>query len=193
MPEKQERFPKLSMECLLQKRQLSGKFKSNQGEFMRKIFGVVIFLMLIQSTGLAQSSNERRGWGYAFGGAGSSAGDFSRGYFQFGAGGEALVSKGTGVGAEIGYLAPFQSGGSGIGLFSGNTSYHFSRSSRLVPFVTGGYSAAFRSGASNGGNFGGGVHYWMTDHLGLRLEFRDHIFSSDSPHLFQFRVGLSFK
>jgi len=159
---------------------------------MRKIIGVAILLMLIQLTGFAQSSNERRGWGYVFGGAGPSAGDFSKTYFQFGAGGEALVNKGLGVGAEIGYLAPFNSG-SGIGLFSGNTSYHFSRSSKLVPFVTGGYSAAFRSGAIHGGNFGGGVHYWMTDHLGLRLEFRDHIFSSDSPHLFQFRVGLSFK
>jgi hypothetical protein len=68
--------------------------KSNQESFMRKILGVAIFLMLIQSTGFAQSSNERRGWGYAFGGAGSSAGDFSKGYFQFGAGGEAVVNKG---------------------------------------------------------------------------------------------------
>jgi outer membrane protein with beta-barrel domain len=160
---------------------------------MRRFLAVAIFLSLIQATVFAQSSNERRVWGYAFGGAGASAGDFSSGFFQFGAGGEALVNKGMGVGAEIAYLAPFRSGGNGIGLFSGNTSYHFSRSSKLVPFVTGGYSAGFRSGVVHGGNFGGGVHYWMNDHLGLRLEFRDHIFSSDSPHLFQFRVGLSFR
>jgi hypothetical protein len=166
--------------------------KYKQESFMRRFLALAIFVMLIQAMALAQSS-DRRGWGYVFGGAGSSAGDFSRGYFQFGAGGEALVNKGMGVGAEISYLAPSTSGGNGIGLFSGNTSYHFSRSSRLVPFVTGGYSAGFRSGAVHGGNFGGGVHYWMNNHLGLRFEVRDHIFSSDSPHLFQFRFGLSFR
>ena len=160
---------------------------------MRRFFAVVFFLILVQAAAFAQSTGDRRGWGYAFGGAGASGGDFSRSYFQFGGGGEALVNKGMGVGAEISYLAPFGSGGNGIGLFSGNTSYHFSRSSKLVPFVTGGYSAAFKSGASHGGNFGGGVHYWMSNHLGLRFEVRDHIFSSDSPHLFQFRVGLSLR
>jgi len=160
---------------------------------MRKIIITAIVMMTIQGIALAQGSNERRGWGYVFGGAGASSGDFSTGFFQVGAGGEGLVANGFGLGAEIGYLAPFRSGGNGIGLFSGDASYHFNRSSKLVPFVTGGYSAAFRSGASHGGNFGGGVHYWMKEHVGLRFEVRDHVFSSDSPHLFQFRVGLSFR
>jgi hypothetical protein len=160
---------------------------------MRKIILSAIILVAIQGVALAQTPNERRGWGYVFGGAGASSGDFSTGFFQVGAGGDALVAKGFGLGAEIGYLAPFRSSGNGIGLFSGNASYHFNRGSRLVPFVTGGYSAAFRSGASHGGNVGGGVHYWMKDHIGLRFEVRDYGFSSDSPHLFQFRVGLSFR
>ena len=90
-------------------------------------------------------------------------------------------------------LAPFRASGDGIGVFSANGAYHFQRpKSKLVPFVTGGYSLAFRSFTSSGGNFGGGVQYWMKDHLGLRFEVRDHVFSSDSPHFFQFRVGLSF-
>lgn len=160
---------------------------------MRKIIITAIVLMTIQGIALAQGSNERRGWGYVFGGAGASSGDFSTGFFQVGTGGEGLVANGFGLGAEIGYLAPFRSGGNGIGLFSGDASYHFNRSSKLVPFVTGGYSAAFRSGASHGGNLGGGVHYWMKEHVGLRFEVRDHVFSSDSPHLFQFRVGLTFR
>jgi len=160
---------------------------------MRKIILGAILLIAVHGSVLAQGSSDRRGWGYVFGGAGSSAGDFSRGYYQFGGGGEALVNKGLGLGAEVGYLAPFNSGGNGLGLFSGDVSYHFARSSKLVPFVTGGYSSVFRNGSSHGGNFGGGVHYWMKEHVGLRLEFRDHIFSSDSPHLFQFRVGLSFR
>ncbi|MFY9557232.1 MAG: outer membrane beta-barrel protein [Blastocatellia bacterium] len=159
---------------------------------MRKMLVGVMFLLVIQGAALAQSS-ERRGWGYVFGGAGASTGDFTFAAFQVGAGGEGLVHNGLGLGAEIGYLAPFRDAGNGIGIFSGDVSYHFARSSKLVPFVTGGYSAAFRRGASHGANFGGGVQYWMKEHVALRIEFRDHGFSSDNPHLFQFRVGLAFR
>lgn len=173
--------------------ELESQIQVIEETIMRKVILAAIFLMVVQGAALAQGSNERRGWGYGFAGAGASSGDFSRGYFQVGGGGEGLVQKGFGVGAEVGYLAPFQGAGNGIGIFSGDVSYHFNRASRLVPFVTGGYSAAFRSGASHGGNFGGGVQYWMKEHVGLRLEFRDHVFSSDSPHLFQFRVGLAFR
>jgi hypothetical protein len=158
---------------------------------MRKIILGAIFLMAVQGAALAQGSTERKAWGYVFGGAGAATGGFTNGIYSVGAGGEGLVGNGFGVGAEIGYVAI--DGRDGFGLFSGNTSYHFNRTSKLVPFVTGGYSAGLRGGASHGGNFGGGVQYWMKDHVGLRLEFRDHVFSSDSPHLFQFRVGLSFR
>ena len=41
-------------------------------------------------------------------------------------------------------------------------------------------------GAAGGGNFGGGIQYWPKDRIGLRFEVRDHIFSSDSPHIFTF-------
>lgn len=161
---------------------------------MRKVITAITVLVLMQAVALGQSSPDRRAWGYVVGGAGGNSGGSSTGWFQVAAGGEGLVTKGLGLGAEIGYLAPFRSGGDGIGIFSPDVSYHFKRSSsKLVPFVTGGYSLAFRSGAgSSGGNFGGGVQYWMKDHLGLRLEFRDHVFSSDSPHFYQFRAGLSF-
>jgi hypothetical protein len=161
---------------------------------MRKVFVAITFLAIINAVSLAQSAPDRRAWGYVFGGAGGNAGNgASRASFQVGAGGEGLVYKGLGLGAEIGYLAPFESASDGFGIFSVNPSYHFKTSnSKLVPFVTGGYSLAFRSGSASGGNFGGGVQYWMKDHLGLRLEFRDHVFSSDSPHFYQFRVGLSF-
>jgi hypothetical protein len=149
--------------------------------------------MIVQGVALAQSTPDRRGWGYVVGGAGASGGDFSRGYFSIAGGGEAMVTSGLGLGSEIGYLGATQSAGNGVALFSGGPSYHFNRNSKLVPFVTGGYSAAFLSGASHGGHFGAGVQYWMKEHVGLRFEFRDHIFSSDSPHLYQFRVGLSFR
>lgn len=85
---------------------------------MRKMILGAIFVMVVQGAALAQGASERRGWGYVFGGAGASSGDFSTGFFQFGAGGEGLVNNGFGLGAEIGYLAPFRASGDGIGLFS---------------------------------------------------------------------------
>ena len=112
---------------------------------------------------------------------------------HFGGGGDVLVYEGLAVGAEVGYLAPVESLGDGFGVFSANLSYYFARRQRrLVPFVTGGYSLAFRSGTASGGNFGGGVEYWLRDHVGLRFEFRDHVFSSDSPHFYGFRFGVAF-
>lgn len=160
---------------------------------VRRTITAMTLLALIQAVAFAQNPSDRRAWGYVFGGVGGNSGGNSTASFSVGAGGEGLVYKGLGLGADIGYLAPFRAGGQGIGIFSANGSYHFQRSkSKLVPFVTGGYSLAFRSFTSSGGNFGGGVQYWMKDHLGLRFEFRDHVFSSDSPHFYQFRVGLSF-
>jgi len=161
---------------------------------MRKILVAIVLVISVQVVVCAQTSGERKGWGYVVGGVGGASGSGSTAFFQVAGGGEGLVYKGLGLGAEIGYLAPFRDGGDGLGIASPDISYHFSRESKLVPFVTGGYSLAFRSGVnSSGGNFGGGVQYWMKDRVALRVEFRDHVFSSDSPHLFQFRVGLAFR
>jgi len=165
---------------------------------MRRIIVGVLFMVLAQGVARAQTSgNSPRGWGYFVGGVGATTGNgSSTGTYQIAGGGEGLVKGGFGVGGEVGYLAPFRSAGDGIGILSVNPSYHFrnaSGSGRFVPFVTGGFSLAFRNGSSGGGNFGAGVQYWMKDHVGLRFEFRDHIFSSDTPHFFQFRVGLSFR
>ena len=160
---------------------------------MRKIILGAILLVTLQGVAGAQTS-ERRAWGYGFGGVGGSSGNGSTALFNVGGGGEGLFYKGLGMGAELGYIAPFENTGNGFGIFSTDVVYHFRRTSKLVPFVDGGYSLGFRDRArSHGGNVGGGVQYWMKDHVGLRFEFRDHGFSSDSPHLFQIRVGLSFR
>ena len=159
----------------------------------RRLMMVVSILLGVQVVVMGQTSNEPRGWGYGFGAAGGTSGG-SEATLHVGGGGEGLVYKGLGLGAEIGYLSPFQQFGDGIGILSTNVGYHFVKPNRkLVPFVSGGFSLAFRNGSSGGGNFGGGVQYWMKPHLGLRFEFRDHIFSSDTPHLYGFRVGLSFR
>jgi hypothetical protein len=156
---------------------------------------VISFLVLAPAAILGQTAREPRGWGYGFGAVGGTSGG-SVATLHVGGGGEGLVFKGLGIGAEVGYLAPFEALGDGIGILSTNVSYHFVKpkaNQKLVPFVTGGFSLAFRNGSSGGGNFGGGAQYWVRPRLGLRFEFRDHVFSSDTPHLYGFRVGLSFR
>jgi hypothetical protein len=159
---------------------------------MKRVLIAVFVLGLFPASGMAQS-DAPRGWGYGFGAIGGTSGDFGRTMAQFGAGGEGLFFKGLGAGAEVSYVTRTD-GGNAFGLLSTNLTYHFVKpgsSQKLVPFVTGGPSLTFRGAA--GGNFGGGVQYWMKDRLGLRLEFRNHVFSSDSPHLYGFRVGLAFR
>lgn len=162
---------------------------------MRRAVMVLSFFVLAQAAAYGQSTDEPRGWGYGFGAVGGTSGG-SVATLHVGGGGEGLVYKGLGLGAEVGYLSPFEDLADGIGILSTNVSYHFVKprsNQKLIPFVTGGFSLAFRNGASGGGNFGGGVQYWVRPRLGLRFEFRDHIFSSDTAHLYGFRVGLSFR
>jgi len=161
---------------------------------MRRLVMIVSILLGAQAVALGQTTSEPRGWGYGFGGVGGTSGGSTVGTLHVGGGGEGLVHNGLALGAEIGYLSPLGDVRDGIGILSTNVGYHFVKPNRkLVPFVTGGFSLAFRNGSSGGGNFGGGVQYWMRPHVGLRFEFRDHIFSSDTPHLFGVRVGLSFR
>ena len=150
-------------------------------------------LVLVPALSWAQSDS-KRAWGYVFGGLGG-ASDGEGAFAHIGGGGEGLLYKGFGLGGEIGYFAPISENfGDGIGILSVNPSGHFNRSEKLSPFVTGGFSLAFRDGAAaGGGNIGGGVQYWLKENVGLRFEFRTHIFSSDSPFLHSFRVGVSFR
>jgi hypothetical protein len=155
-------------------------------------------VLLLLCTGLtnAQSTDSRKGWGYVFFGAGVAADDGAFPLFHVGGGGEGLINGGFGAGAEVGYIAPLEESSNGFGIFSANASYHFGGkdpSNKFVPFVTGGYSLGFRSGTAHGGNFGGGVQYWIRERVGLRFEVRDHIFSSDSPHLLSFRFGVTLR
>ena len=162
---------------------------------MRSVLRVFLFIAVAQPVVLAQSTDDRRGWGYGVVGiGGTSSGSLAT--LHTGAGGEGLLYKGLGLGAEVVYVGPLQRLNEGFGILSTDVSYHFVRrpsNQKLVPFITGGYSMGFRSGVIGGGNIGGGVQYWVQPHLGLRLEFRDHIFSSDSPHFYAFRFGVSFR
>jgi len=115
---------------------------------------------------------------------------------QFGLGGEAVLGKGVGIGAEIGAVGTREDfADSVVGVFSPNGYYHFvHRKEKLDPFVTGGYTLMFRYGHINLFNFGGGVNYWFHQRLGARFEFRDQVHVDGSAiHYWGVRFGLSFR
>ncbi|HST20247.1 MAG TPA: outer membrane beta-barrel protein [Blastocatellia bacterium] len=159
---------------------------------MRRIIVAIVFIVLAQGLALGQSKSERKAWVYGFGGIGGGSDFNSDAVIHVGGGGEGYFGNGVGIGAEIGYLASTRNTGNGIALASVNGSYHFNRSGKARPFLTGGASIAGAGFTAGGGNFGGGVNYWMNNRFGLRFEVRDHIFSSDTTHTVVFRVGFSF-
>jgi len=131
---------------------------------------------------------------------------------QLGGGGEALLYKGLGVGAELNSVRMIQqfasaglNFGNGTGLFSLDGAYHFARNHKWSPFLSVGYSYGFAENI-NLINFGGGVNYWFHHRIGLRLEFRDHLYhkdynnlvgsnwtNSDRNQIATIRIGLSFR
>ncbi len=157
---------------------------------MKKIICLILLLGLGALPSLAQTS-EKRAWGYIVGGGGVASD--TAGLTQVAGGGEGLIYKAFGIGGEIGAISPVSNGGNSFGVASVNLSGHFNREQKLQPFVTGGASLGFRSGTAGGGNVGGGVQYWFKDHVGLRIEARDYIFSSDRFNYFLMRVGISFR
>jgi hypothetical protein len=159
---------------------------------MRNLVLGFLFLTAVLA-GALPALAQHRGYGYVFGAPGGST-PGGEANFHIGAGGEGLIYKGLGAGADIGYLTPVRDWGSGVGLLSVNGSYHFlPQDRRLDPFVTAGYSLVFRSGSANLVNFGGGVQYWMRDRLGLRAEFRDHVLPNPAVHYLEVRFGLCFR
>ena len=116
---------------------------------------------------------------------------------QFGLGGEAVLGKGIGLGAEIGAVGKRQYfADSVVGVFSPNAYYHFvhGKDIKIDPFVTGGYTLIFRSGHANLFNLGGGVNYWCRRRLGGRLEVRNQVHTDGSSvHYWGVRFGLAFR
>ena len=162
---------------------------------MHRFFVIILLVASIPAAAFAQSQGERRGWGYAFTGLAGNSGSNSGPRFTVGGGGEVLFYRGLGIGGDLSYVTAPNRNGSGVGFGSVDLAYHFNRAGKVVPFVTGGASAAFNGsgGSAGGGNFGGGLQYWAKDHVGVRFEVRDQVFSSDSPHLYTIRIGVTFR
>ena len=185
---------------------------------LRRSLLIVFSLVVFSAVGRTQEFEQPRGLGYFFVAPGRRAGslkstrlqfgpggqlvtrevsrEFGGALVQFGAGGERLVYRGLGFGAELGGVnAPDER----FGLFSANASYHFvglKKNPRLIPFITGGIT---RVGTSESGeswlNLGGGVNYWFHNRAALRLEVRDQLDLNHSTPLqyLGFRIGMSFR
>ncbi len=132
--------------------------------------------------------------GYLFAAPGTYVGfSESTATMHVGGGGEAILYRGLGLGAEIGVLWALR-GSDPLGLFSVDGSYHFSRQHKLSPFLAGGYSVIGGEGRRNLVNYGGGVHYWFSENKGIRLEFRDHLYADGTErHLLSFRVAFAIR
>jgi len=168
------------------------------------VMATAAWLVGVPAAAIAQSGGSTpakpvSGLGYGFAGVGAAIGDGdSTGTWHVGGGGEAIFAGAIGVGAEIGYLNSFEEDSEGIGVFSVNGSYHFgggSPSRKVRPFVTGGYTLGFQDGHANLFNVGGGVDFWLKPKVGLRVEFRDHIWTRDNDTV-QFlgvRAGVTFR
>jgi hypothetical protein len=163
-----------------------------------------LFVLFLSTWAQAQSTTDtppaeearvHHGQGYLFIAPGMYIGNVdSIATLHIGGGGEALVYRGLGVGAEVGGLGALQESRGGLGLFSVNGSYHFSRQRKVSPFLTSGYSSVSGNGQRNLVNFGGGVNYWLRERMGLRLEFRDHVYADGTGRqLLGFRVGFAFR
>jgi hypothetical protein len=166
---------------------------------MKRILVAALLMALISCAGVAQErSDEKKSSGYVFAAPGAVVTSGAAvGILHFGAGGQGLLYKGLGMGAEIGYLSPNNSLADGVGLLSVNGLYEFKQANakrKVIPFVTAGYSLAFRCGASTAFNFGGGINYWFREKQALRLEVRDYISPLEpNMHLLTGRIGISFR
>ena len=166
----------------------------------RSTIAAVLIVLFVPSIAFAQVQNERRGWGYGYVAFGGVAPNGSNVTFTFGGGGERLIYKDLGAGAELASITPIGRFDDGFGLFSANASYHFGgkdNSRKTIPFVSGGYSLLFRDGTKSGVNVGGGIQYWASPRVALRFEVRDHAFSEGvinrNFHLYGVRVGVLFR
>jgi hypothetical protein len=162
---------------------------------MTKSICIVLLMALAPTLSFAQTEERGSVQVYSVTGVGRVSGENAQ--LQIGGGADALIFKGVGVGGEFVRNKEREGLASGFNIFSTNGSFHFlggGTSNKFDPFATGGYSRLFASGAGvNALNFGGGFNYWLSNKVGARFEFRDHVNSAgeSTSHLYGFRGGVA--
>jgi hypothetical protein len=136
---------------------------------------------------LIAGASEAQVIGYGIAGPAGTSGFINTNTTFHAAGGAAIVAADRlGVGGEVGFFNRLIVGSANGVARLGNA------------FITGGYSRMGMGdgeGAFSAINFGGGVHVWMSDHAGLRVEFRDHLRRDDrgNTHYWSSRAGVAFR
>jgi len=140
--------------------------------------------------------------GYLFAGPLTTAGSiytyWGGNYVNLGGGGEAALGRSFTLGGEVaGLISTRERFARNAAVLTVGPACHFvSRSARkLDPFVAGGFSLLVSRGVQPALAIGAGANYWFQERLGLRLEFRDHIWASEGATI-QFygaRFGLAFR
>jgi hypothetical protein len=168
---------------------------------MLKAILAVLAMLLAPFPAAAQMSS---GYVYAFGGPvvvpKSAYTRWNGDFVHVGGGGEGRITDRFALGGEVGVLKPVTNPYAiTTGLVTVTPAWHFiprSSKSKFDPFVDGGLSLLFGGGGAGGGlHYGGGVNYWLKRRVGLRFEFRHHIWSPESGeavHMVGFRVGIVF-
>jgi hypothetical protein len=165
---------------------------------MRNLTMTYLVVVAFTTLAAAQDFQAPRAFGHVSLGIGGIRGSDSSPLAQIAGGGERVLYKGFSSGPELSYIFAPGDLSDGFGLFSTNVAYRFfglGTTGKAVPFVTGGYSAAFRNETGHLVNFGGGMDYWLTNHAGLRFEFRDHVWPDrygETLHILTYRIGFVF-
>jgi opacity protein-like surface antigen len=184
---------------------------------MKKLIANMAWLFLIPMLASAQKADHPPRWqGYGFVGAGTHGMTPTAGF-----GGEVYVTKGLGIGAEVGAaaLTTQRVTAKTTGVGSADLSYHFFPKKirgNGAPFVAGGYTVFFGHNThtgtglwghkplmTQGFNVGGGVDLFASKHVGVRFDVRYHghggnILNYTYPNLDQFsfvafRIGVTFR
>lgn len=163
----------------------------------------ILTTLMFLCTSVAASAQSSGNYGYVFGGPvvvpRSAFTRWNGNFVHVGGGGEGRLTNRFGLGGELGVLKPLTNRDAiTTGLASVTPAYHFiSRESsrKIDPFVDGGISLLFGSGGAVAVHYGGGLNYWVRRRVGLRFEFRHHLWSPETGeaiHLVGFRVGIVF-
>jgi len=161
-----------------------------------------LLALLLWST--AASAQQAGSYIYAFGGPvvvpRSAFTRWDGSFVQVGGGGEGRLTDRFALGGELGVLKPVTNREAvTTGLASVTPAYHFiprDSNRKIDPFVDGGLSLLFGRGGAVAVHYGGGVNYWVGRRVGLRLEFRHHLWSPEAGeaiHLVGFRIGVTFR
>ena len=167
---------------------------------MAKGILVILVLMLPTITASAQQSGS---YAYAFAGPvvvpRSAFTRWNGNFVHVGGGAEGRLTNRFALGGELGVLKPVSNRDAiTAGLASVTPAYHFiprESSRKIDPFVDGGISLLFGRGGAVAFHYGGGLNYWVRRRIGLRIEFRHHLWSPEAGeaiHLVGIRVGIVF-